>query len=222
LHRCIRIFNRLCHCPVHGCFNDSVSALPTLFTTFSPLQFWSASKVTIKTQKAKTHQNPKHYKTLSRKSRKMAAFTGGRFKELVKKYGKVALGVHCAVSAASITGLYIAIKNNVDVQSILDRWHLSKDPQPQEGETHSRSQDGFFTEDRKTSDFVSDGGDGDDLKKNRNNRTAEIATSTGGAIALAVLCNKALFPIRVPITIALTPPVARFLARRRGFEYTVQ
>ncbi|KAJ0077712.1 hypothetical protein Patl1_35443 [Pistacia atlantica] len=37
---------------------------------------------------------------------------GGRFKELFKKYGKVAIGVHCSVSGASITGLYIAIKNN--------------------------------------------------------------------------------------------------------------
>lgn len=50
---------------------------------------------------------------------------------------------------------------------------------------------------------------------NTRNRTAELAASSGGAIALAILCNKALFPIRVPITLALTPPIARFLARRR-------
>ncbi|KAL8228353.1 hypothetical protein R6Q57_015937 [Mikania cordata] len=47
------------------------------------------------------------------------------------------------------------------------------------------------------------------------NRTAELAAPSGGAFALAVLCNKALFPVRVPITIALTPPIARVLARRK-------
>lgn len=52
-------------------------------------------------------------------------------------------------------------------------------------------------------------------KEKKRNRTAELAASSGGALALAVLCNKALFPIRVPITVALTPPVARFLARRK-------
>jgi hypothetical protein len=51
-------------------------------------------------------------------------------------------------------------------------------------------------------------------KKTKRNRTAELVASTGGALTLAVLCNKALFPIRVPITIAVTPPLARFLARR--------
>ena len=37
----------------------------------------------------------------------------------------------------------------------------------------------------------------------------------GSTLALAVLCNKALFPIRTPITLALTPPVARFLRSRK-------
>lgn len=31
----------------------------------------------------------------------------------------------------------------------------------------------------------------------------------GSTIALAFICNKALMPIRVPVTIALTPAVAR-------------
>ncbi|KAK8622256.1 hypothetical protein V6N13_117179 [Hibiscus sabdariffa] len=106
----------------------------------------------------------------------MAAFSGSRFKEFLKKYGKVALGVHFSVSAASITGLYVAIKNNVDESGVEEK---------------------------------------------QRNRTAELAASTGGALALAVICNKALFPVRVPITIALTPPIARFLARRRIIKNTV-
>ncbi len=38
----------------------------------------------------------------------------------------------------------------------------------------------------------------------------ERAASGGGSsLALAFICNKALFPVRTPITLALTPPVAR-------------
>ncbi|XP_021679800.2 uncharacterized protein LOC110664428 isoform X2 [Hevea brasiliensis] len=140
---------------------------------------------------------------------------GGRFRELLRKYGKVALGVHLSVSAASITGLYIAIKNNVDVKSFFDKWHLpgiSTDDSnhsnpPTQQQEQLKSDDGFGIEDRDNSRTVQE------VKK--RNRTAELAASTGGALALAVLCNKALFPVRVPITIALTPPVARFLARRK-------
>lgn len=118
----------------------------------------------------------------------MAAPTGGRFRQLIRKYGKVALGVHFSVSAVSITGLYIAIKNNVDVESVLEKFHMGT---------------------------ASDKDDTQEKPQNQSrNRTAELAASTGGTIALALLFNKALFPVRVPITIALTPPIARFLARR--------
>ncbi|KAG2703120.1 hypothetical protein I3843_06G115000 [Carya illinoinensis] len=140
---------------------------------------------------------------------------GGRFREFLKKYGKVALGVHFSVSAASITGLYVAIKNNVDVESLLEKLHMggigssTKDHSPPE--TSSSSSDGFvMEEDRPVSETQSTVV----WEEKKRNRTAELAASTGGALALAVLCNKALFPIRVPITIALTPPVARFLAKR--------
>ncbi|RDX99279.1 hypothetical protein CR513_17683, partial [Mucuna pruriens] len=113
--------------------------------------------------------------------------SGGRFRELMKKYGKVALGVHLGVSAASITGLYVAIRNNVDVEAILEKFHMGT---------------------------VSDQQNPNDDAPPPKNRTAQLAASAGGAFTLAILCNKALFPVRVPITVALTPPVARFLARR--------
>ncbi|KAL3843352.1 hypothetical protein ACJIZ3_000755 [Penstemon smallii] len=129
---------------------------------------------------------------------------GGRFKEFLKKYGKVGFGVHFSVSAASITGLYVAIKNNVDVESMLEKVgmpSLSKDKEipnmPSENlEVTTISDSGFMNE------------------KKEKNRTTELVASSGGALALAVLINKALLPVRVPITFALTPPVARFLARR--------
>ncbi|GJM99401.1 hypothetical protein PR202_ga16495 [Eleusine coracana subsp. coracana] len=127
------------------------------------------------------------------------AFTG-RMKHLMKKYGKVALGVHVSVSCTTIAGLYVAINNNVDVDSILRRVGISPSvsvevppapaPAPAAG--------------------------GDILERERErNRTAELVASSGGALALAILCNKALLPVRIPMTIALTPPISRALQRWR-------
>ncbi|KAL7206975.1 hypothetical protein ACSBR2_019634 [Camellia fascicularis] len=149
----------------------------------------------------------------------MMASVGGRFRELLKKYGKVAVGVHFSVSAASISGLYIAIKSNVDVESMLEKVGFPAAKQEEEEEKTKLPQsnpDGFIFEEMESTVTMME------MKKNKNrNRTAELATSSGGALALAVLCNKALFPIRVPITIALTPPVARFLARRQIIKNSV-
>ncbi|KAK7394606.1 hypothetical protein VNO78_15138 [Psophocarpus tetragonolobus] len=124
--------------------------------------------------------------------------TGGRFRELMKKYGKVAVGVHLGVSAASITGLYVAIRNNVDVEAILEKFHMGAVSGEQNSEPNPS----------------------DDAAAPRN-RTAQLAASAGGAFTLAILCNKALFPVRVPITVALTPPIARFLARRNIIKGSV-
>ncbi|KAK7856461.1 hypothetical protein CFP56_023171 [Quercus suber] len=134
------------------------------------------------------------------------------FRELLKKYGKVALGVHFTVSAASVSGLYIAIKNNLDVESFLQNFHINPSPPQPPSEPNSQAQTyGLVMEETNGSPnqptVV--------VEEKKLNRTAELAASTGGALALAVLCNKALFPIRVPITVALTPPIAKFLARRK-------
>ncbi|KAL4281440.1 hypothetical protein GQ457_03G001880 [Hibiscus cannabinus] len=137
----------------------------------------------------------------------MAASSGSRFKQFLKKYGKVALGVHFSVSAASITGLYFAIKNNVDVESLFDKFNLpgfSNDRNDQNPSPQPTNPDGFSTEEPTAV-----------MEEKKRNRTAELAASTGGALALAVICNKALIPVRVPITVALTPPIARFLAKRK-------
>jgi hypothetical protein len=40
-----------------------------------------------------------------------------------------------------------------------------------------------------------------------------VLTGGSSSLALAFLCNKALFPIRTPITLALTPAVAKVLRR---------
>ncbi|KAI3852387.1 hypothetical protein MKX03_018867 [Papaver bracteatum] len=147
----------------------------------------------------------------------------GRFRELMKKYGKVALGVHLGVSATSVTGLYFAINNNVDVENLLSKVGMSSgvpikegeegNQHPQLGKTPSSPSvsEGLITEEQQQSDFQQI----QTLPPKETNKTAELIASSGGALALAVLCNKALFPIRVPITVGLTPPIARFLARRK-------
>ncbi|CAN4112572.1 unnamed protein product [Withania somnifera] len=140
---------------------------------------------------------------------------GGRFRELLKKYGKVALGVHFSVSAASITGLYVAVKNNVDVETMLEKMGMPGLSLSEEEDKNANqpqqviSADGFVIEEPFNQDGVAA------PPPKQRNRTAELAASSGGALAVAVLLNKALFPVRVPITLGLTPPIARFLARRR-------
>ncbi|KAE8783483.1 hypothetical protein D1007_43000 [Hordeum vulgare] len=139
------------------------------------------------------------------------AFTA-RMKDLMRKYGKVALGVHVSVSVASVSGLYVAINNNVDVDAIFRKIGISA-PGTAAGDAAPPAPAP-----------VPAPGAGDGAlplpapavvvgQEAPRNRTGELAASSGGALALAVLCNKALFPVRVPITIALTPPIARLLAR---------
>uniref|UniRef100_A0A0E0M401 DUF1279 domain-containing protein n=1 Tax=Oryza punctata TaxID=4537 RepID=A0A0E0M401_ORYPU len=128
-----------------------------------------------------------------------------RMKEHMRKYGKVAIGVHLSVSCASITGLYVAINNNVDVDAIFRRVGISPSGAGDEAaETPTASATG--------------GGDygapvPEEVPPPPRNRTRELVASSGGALALAIMCNKALLPVRIPVTVALTPPVARFLAR---------
>ena len=153
-------------------------------------------------------QSRGHQKTLL--SLSSMSFTG-RWRELVKKYGKVAVGVHFSVSAASITGLYIAIKSNVDVASVLEKVGL---PGVSKKEEEASIEAVIRTDPMDRTAIILEDESIDLDRSTKKNRSTDLAASSGGALALAVLCNKALFPVRVPITIALTPPVARFLARR--------
>ncbi|XP_047050382.1 uncharacterized protein LOC124655549 [Lolium rigidum] len=121
------------------------------------------------------------------------AFTA-RMKDLGRKYGKVALGVHLSVSAATATGLYVAINNNVDVDAVFRKIGIST---------------GVSTGD----EALPSAGGQEPAPAPARNRTGELVASSGGTLALALLCNKALIPVRIPITIALTPPIARLLAR---------
>ncbi|PIN02870.1 putative membrane protein [Handroanthus impetiginosus] len=132
----------------------------------------------------------------------------GRFKEVVKKYGKVGLGVHFTISAASITSLYIAIKNNIDVESMLEKVGMPSLIKEKDNKSSNLPSENPTT----SNGFESESRIEQTVEKERN-RTAELVASSGGALALALLINKALFPLRVPITLAVTPPVRRFLVR---------
>lgn len=132
------------------------------------------------------------------------------FKELVAKYGKVAVGVHLTVSAVSVTGCYTAIKSNVDVGAVLQRFGLYSASMEKEEEDDIHKYEALATEGHDVTLAIS--------KDEDRQKAVHAAVSGGGALALAFLCNKALMPIRIPITIALTPPVARLLARRNLFK----
>lgn len=141
----------------------------------------------------------------------------GRIQELVRKYGKVAICVHLSVSCASIAGLYVAINNNVDVEAVFRRFGISPgvavdgeaspSPAPVSRDEHLQ----HASLPPCPSEVLQE----ESEQRQPRNRTMELVASSGGAFALAVVCNKALFPVRVPITIALTPPVARALSRWR-------
>lgn len=111
----------------------------------------------------------------------MSFLSTTRIKELFRKYGRVAIGVHIGVYTTFLAGCYIAVDQKLDLKGALVNIGL-----------------------------IHEAGEGEEpgwLDK--------TLSGGGSTIAMAVLLNKALFPIRTPITLALTPYVARVL-RRRG------
>lgn len=126
----------------------------------------------------------------------------GRIKELINKYGRVGLVVHISVSAASFSTCYVAIKNNVDVNDLLQRVGLL--PRPSESPAAAELPDGTVMETvQKVTEQVSE----------KLDHAAVKVLNEGGAFALAFVCNKALLPVRIPLTVILTPPIARAWTR---------
>lgn len=131
-----------------------------------------------------------------------------RFKEIFKQYGKVALGVHLSVSAATTAGIYVAVKNNVDTEPLLEKIGLNPLYRVRDSDdTATDASDWSVTEGTEIRTPVGE------IKW--KNRTAEMAAYSGGALAFAVAINTFLLPVRAPVTVALTPLVVRFLSRRR-------
>lgn len=121
-----------------------------------------------------------------------AAKSEGRVKELFRKYGKIAVGTHLAIYAVTFSGLYVAIENKFDPKDLLIKYGLlSKQEVTDEANPQQR---GWFT---------------------------NLLTGPSSSLALAFLCNKALMPVRAPITIGLTPMVARVLQQRAATASSV-
>lgn len=142
--------------------------------------------------------------------------------QLIAKYWKVALALDLSISAASFTGCYVAIKNNVDVATKLQRVGLLRNS---EGLLTSKVEDEAVKEaatdiERHDEVFAVEisemqAHDTDVKDKNRMSAVVHAAVSSSEALALAFLCNKALWPVRLPIAVALTPRVARLWAGRK-------
>lgn len=131
----------------------------------------------------------------------------GRIKELINKYGRVALVVHISVSTASYTSCYVAIRNNVDVNDLLNRIGLLPNPH----QPASELPDGTAAEKiEKVTGKVTE----------KLDHAAAKVLNQGGAFALAFVCNKALLPVRIPLTVVLTPPISRIWARTQFFRRT--
>ncbi|KAJ7189936.1 hypothetical protein O6H91_11G107300 [Diphasiastrum complanatum] len=154
-----------------------------------------------------------------------AYFSGARLKELFARYGRVALGVHMSVSLVSISSFYVAIKNNVDVAELLEKIGVPAQYYRQEQDALGELARAEKKSEEKSWEVVmlGDGGEGGDLRKDGNSvkekiRSNSVLLGGGGALALAIVCNKALLPVRVPITVLLTPPISRFLARKSIYK----
>ena len=175
-----------------------------------------------------------------------------RLKDLGVKYGKVGIGVHISISVLSFSTCYLAIKNSVDVESVLQRVGLFKGNQDEQvaavahtieaaehnlesaehkieeafgmQRSHPDSSDvqmGLPLATKGRESQLSGAGRGAkevlDITSGETGSTSAGLMGGTGAVALAFLCNKALFPLRVPLTVAVTPPVWRFLVKR-GFK----
>jgi hypothetical protein len=93
-------------------------------------------------------------------------------------------------SHSSFAGCYVAVDQKVDVRGLLSKYGLlsSKQYDDTAGAEH---QDGWME---------------------------KFLTGSSSTLALAFLCNKALFPVRTPITLALTPGVARWACLCAGMN----
>ncbi|CAL8469260.1 g8801 [Coccomyxa elongata] len=108
-----------------------------------------------------------------------------KLQELVKKYGKVAIGVHLGIYAATLAGCYVAAERKLNLEHYLVKYNLLKEE-----------------------DLRADGDPAD------RSWLAKVLTSSGSSFAIAFVCTKALLPVRLPLTVAVTPAVARIIHPR--------
>lgn len=134
----------------------------------------------------------------------------------VAKYGPTFIAVHLTVYTSFLGGIFYALRTNVDIPGILSSYGLIDLNKPKkEGEKPSwleRTLAGACPGGHavggghlpcclsRRRPSPPSGSDGEDGKKK---------PGYGTTLLLAILCNKALFPVRTPVTLTLTPIVAR-------------
>lgn len=105
-----------------------------------------------------------------------------RVRLLFRKYGKIGVATHLSIYAATFSGCYYAAESNVNLARHLEGWGL-----------------------------LSDRDVAEDKDPDKRGIIARNLTNSGSSFALAFLCTKALLPVRVPLTVAITPAIARVL-----------
>jgi hypothetical protein len=105
----------------------------------------------------------------------------------LRRYGRAGIVTYLGLSGMVTCGFYVAIERNVDVRGLLGL--------PKEGE---------------------EGGSASGVAGALPPWLQGALAGPGSHLALAVLCSKAMIPIKLPVAVALTPYVARLEARIFG------
>lgn len=190
----------------------------------------------------------------------MASYAA-RTKELFKKYGRVAVGVHFAVYFTGLggesgvffpflsanpffslmfknvpknslvsscspphtkqhhhqqqqtpTACYVAVERGVKVDKFLRSWGLMGEKKVKERAEGGSAAGGVgSTSTSSSSPPSSSSGIHEEEEEDERSWFARALSGRGSSLALAFVANKALFPVRAPITLGLTPAVARAL-----------
>jgi hypothetical protein len=104
----------------------------------------------------------------------------------LKRYGRAGIVTYLGLSSMVTCGFYVAIERNVDVRGMLGM--------PKPGEE----------------------GGAEGSASAMPPWLQSALAGPGSHLALAVLCSKAMIPIKLPVAVALTPYVARLERRLFG------
>eukprot|EP00898_Chlorokybus_atmophyticus_P007710 jgi/Chlat1/7940/Chrsp68S07368 len=134
---------------------------------------------------------------------------GSRVRELIARYGRVGLATHVVLSAGFYAGCYALVSSNADVPALLRKVGIQKAEEEFKHEVqevlHSDEHDFSITSAPEA---------GSNMKTNSGD-THDGVASKGSKLLVAWVLYKAIMPIRIPTTIAVTPIVARVLQRMR-------
>ncbi|KAI8873371.1 hypothetical protein GQ42DRAFT_160574 [Ramicandelaber brevisporus] len=141
-------------------------------------------------------------------------------KQLMQKYGKVALVVYLAISTVDlglcITAVHFGGQDMVVgieswIGENIGEWAV---PKLATAKPHPSSQPGAADGSLPVADIAQMATSGQSAPSEQED---QVSASWATTIAIGYLFHKMLMPVRVPITAALTPSAAKYLARYRWF-----